>query len=101
MYIEKLTEKEINAFRENTPLKAKGKIVPFKVFCAGKCYDDPRGRSEHAVFLDDFSCTVTWANQETKEILQKHYVENFMSQLFEDYMENYEKFLNSKKEQTI
>lgn len=101
MYIEHLTEKEINAFREITPLKANGKIVPYKVFCNGKFYNDPRGKSEHTVFLDDFSCTVTWAQPETKELLQKHYIENFMSQLFEDYMENYEKYLYSKNEQTL
>ena len=101
MYIEQLTEIEINAFRKITPLKANNKIIPFKVFCNGKCYNDPRGNSDYAVFLDDFTCKATWAFPETKELLQKHYVENFMSQIFEDYMENYEKYLNLKKEQTL
>ena len=101
MYIEQLTEKEIDAFRKITPLKVNGKIVPFKVFCNGKCYNDPRGKSDYAVFLEDFTCKATFAYPNTKEILQKHYVENFMSQLFDDYIENYEKYLTSKEDKTL
>ena len=91
MYVEKLNENHINAFRKITPLKVNNKPIPFKIFCNGKWYDDPRGKSDYAVFLKDYSCTATFISSETKVLLQKHYVENFMSQIFPDYMENYKK----------
>ncbi len=91
MYVEQLDERHINAFRKITPLKVNNKPIAYKIFCNGVWYDDPRGKSEYAVFFKDYSCKATFAMPETKVILQKHYVENFMSQLFPDYMENYEK----------
>lgn len=97
MYVEQLDERHINAFRKITPLKVNNKPIPYKILCNGIWYDDPRGKSDYAVFLKDYSCTATSALPDTKVILQKHYVENFMSQIFPNYMENYKKEQLRKK----
>ncbi len=92
-----LTEKEIELFRSLTPLKVDNKLIPFRICCNGKFYADPRGFSPYIVHISDFSCRVSYPVPGTKEKLQEHFV-SFMSNLFEDYAEDYQAFLDKKAE---
>ena len=95
-----LTEKDIELFRELTPLEINGELIPFKIVCEGKFHQDPRGNSKCVVYLTDFTCTATYMSKEAKQILQNRYVQ-FMSDLFEDYAEDYQAFLEQKNEQNL
>ena len=92
-----LTDEQIQRFREITPIMCEGKLVPFKIVCDGKFYQDPRGKAKCIVYLTDFSCSLTDAMPGVKKALQKIYV-NFMSEEFEDYADDYQAILEQKAE---
>ena len=94
-----LTAEQIEEFRMLTPLKVDGKLVNFKIICDGKVYEDPRGKSNLAVFIEDFSCKVASLYPETAIALQNHFVK-FMSEQFEDYADDYQTILEQKQEES-
>ena len=86
MFIEELTEYDINQFRFETPIQVDGKIVPVRVYCDDRFYDDPRGSSPYIMFLRDFSCRISHCRDEhVKKELNRLYL-RFMRKTFgEDY----------------
>ena len=92
-----LTNEQIQLFRELTPIKIDGELVPFKICCDGKWYKDPRGNTSNAIYITDYECKISTLYPETKVRLQKHFV-NFMSQLFEGYAEDYLAYQEQKAE---
>ena len=95
-----LTKEQIEEFRNLTPLRIDGELIPFKNICDEKVYKDPRGKSHTTVFITDFSCKVSSLYPETAKTLQKHFV-RFMSSQFEDYAEDYLAILEQKQEKNI
>lgn len=92
-----LTDEQIELFRSITPLTIDGKRVPYTIFCDGKWHKDPRGTSQCTVFIRDYSCKVDTRFLETKTILQEHFVK-FMSNLFEEYAEDYQAIVEQQAE---
>lgn len=85
MFIEKLDEYAINRFRLTLPITVDGKRVPVRVFCNDRFYDDPRGNTPYIMFLKDFSCRISHADERVKKELNMFYI-RFMRETFgEEY----------------
>ena len=102
MFVERLTEIEINKFRILTPLTVDGKVVPYRVYCNGKFYNDLRGTSQYIVFLRDFSCSAPFATENAKANLKRHYRQFMMNVIGDEYKNalSVHLFKNSSTEQT-
>ncbi len=93
MFIEKLTDIQIQQFKVMTPLSIDGKRIPYRIICDDKYYNDPTGSTPYAIFLRDFSCSLSYASKDTKDELNKHY-RKFMRSIFkEEYDEALSNYL--------
>ena len=104
MFIERLTEHDIEKFRIITPLTVEGKIIPFKIHCNNTFYSDVRGSSTDVIFLKDFTLSIPFiTTDETKNALKRHY-RQFMIDTFGDEYRNalsLHLFKNSDTEKTV
>ena len=99
MFTERLTEHQLYTFRVLTPLSVDGKPIPFRIYCNGKFYDDPRGSSQYIVFLRDFSCRLPMSDKNTKKTLNRHYLDFMRNEFGKEYEEAYSKYLLEKIEE--
>lgn len=102
MFVERLTEIDINKFRIITPLTVEGKIVPYRVYCNGKFYNDPRGNSPYIIFLRDYTCSLPLSSETNKSNLKRHYIKFMIDTFGEEYKNalSIHLFKNSNLEET-
>ena len=91
MFVEKLTDLQIQQFKVMTPLSINCKRIPYRIVCNDRYYNDPTGSSPYAIFLRDFSCSLSYASKDDKAELNRHY-RKFMRSIFK---EEYDKALSN------
>ena len=102
MFIEKLTDIQIQQFKVMTPISIEGKRIPYRIVCGNRYMNDPNGSSPYTIFLRDFSCSLSYASKDTKEELNWHFRKFMLSIFKEEYDEALSNYLyRNNSEETL